>query len=505
MRVLLDTNILIHREARTVVRDDIGSLFRWLDELKFTKHVHPGTLAEIRKHADAEVVRTLNAKLGSYKVLKTLAPDTPEVADLRIHDKTDNDVLDTSLLAELAGGRVDTLITEDRGVHRKAMILGLSSVVFTIDSFLEKVTAENPSLADYKVLGIKRAYFGDVNLRDPFFDSFRDQYTGFDSWFNRKADETAYVCTPEDGSIMAFLYVKREGKDEDYSDISPTFSRASRLKIGTLKVVSNGFKLGERFLKIVFDNAHRYHVDEIYVTAFRRTPEEDRLIRLLEDWGFVGHGTKTSLAGTEQVFVRNFRPSFDSADPRRTYPYISRKTGKFIVSIYPTYHTELLPDSILNTESPDNFVENKPNRNAISKVFVSRSYDRGLSSGDVIVFYRTRSGTAPAHYTSVATTLGIVQDIVTNIPSKTAFIDACRKRSVFTDKELGRHWDYTPNNRPFIVNFLYVHSFPKRPNLMQLKDAHVIQSAPRGFEPLTAESFNKLLELTDADKGLVVD
>ena len=34
MRVLLDTNILIHREARTVVRDDIGSLFRWMDDLK---------------------------------------------------------------------------------------------------------------------------------------------------------------------------------------------------------------------------------------------------------------------------------------------------------------------------------------------------------------------------------------------------------------------------------------------------------------------------------------
>ena len=63
MRVLLDTNILIHREARTTVRDDIGSLFRWLDELNFIKCVHPGSLEEIKKHADPEVVRTLNVKL----------------------------------------------------------------------------------------------------------------------------------------------------------------------------------------------------------------------------------------------------------------------------------------------------------------------------------------------------------------------------------------------------------------------------------------------------------
>jgi hypothetical protein len=37
MRVLLDTNILIHREAATVVRADIGKLFFWLDKLKYEK------------------------------------------------------------------------------------------------------------------------------------------------------------------------------------------------------------------------------------------------------------------------------------------------------------------------------------------------------------------------------------------------------------------------------------------------------------------------------------
>jgi predicted nucleic acid-binding protein len=426
MRVLLDTNILIHREARTVVRDDIGTLFRWLDELKYGKCVHPGSLAEIKKHFDAEVVRTLTIKLGSYSVLKTLAKDTPEILALRVKDKSDNDALDTSLLAELMAGRVDALITEDRGIHAKSKRLGISAAVFTIDSFLEKVTAENPSLADYKVLAVKKAYFGDINLSDPFFNSFREDYVGFDHWFNRKADETAYLCTAEDDTIAAFLYVKREGKSEDYPDISPRFDRATRLKIGTFKVISNGFKLGERFLKIIFDNALQYEVEQIYVTAFRRTPEQDRLIRLLEDWGYLYYGTKVSQSGTEQVYVRDFSPRFDRIDPRRTYPFLSRNRKKFIVPIYPEYHTELLPDSILNTESPDDFVENRPNRNAISKVYVSRSYERGLRSGDTIVFYRTSSGKGPAHYTSVATTLGVVQDVVTNIQSKTAFINGNR-------------------------------------------------------------------------------
>jgi predicted nucleic acid-binding protein len=48
MRILLDTNIVIHREASTVVNSSIGILFRWLDKLKFDKCVHPVTLAEIK-------------------------------------------------------------------------------------------------------------------------------------------------------------------------------------------------------------------------------------------------------------------------------------------------------------------------------------------------------------------------------------------------------------------------------------------------------------------------
>lgn len=503
MRLLLDTNILIHREARTVVRDDIGTLFRWIDELKIEKCIHPGSVAEVKRHADPEVVRTLGVKLGSYSVLKTSAPDTTKIAEIRKGDRTPNDAVDTSLLAELAMGRVDALITEDRGIHRKAARLGMASSVFTIDSFLEKVTAENPTLADYKVLSVKKVHFGNINLQAPFFDSFREDYPGFDKWFNKKADEVAYVCTTESGNIVAFLYVKREGEGEGYSDVAPVLKPASRLKIGTFKVVSNGFKLGERFLKIVFDNALRYGVEEIYVTIFRRRPEQDRLIRLLEDWRFFHHGVKTSSAGSEEVYVRNFRPHIDAEDPRHSYPHISGAANKFIVPIYPSYHTELLPDSILRTESPENYIENRPNRNAISKVYISRSWERGLVTGDIVVFYRTASGGA-AHYTSVATTLGIVQEVVKDIRSEAAFIEICRKRSVFTNEELAEYWNWSRSNRPFVVNFLYVHSFPRRPNLKDLKEAGIINEAPRGFAPLSDNAFQKLLEISNADQRLVV-
>lgn len=505
MRVLLDTNVLIHREARTVVRDDIGTLFRWLDDLKYDKCIHPDSVAEVKKHADPAVVRTLGVKLGSYRQLKTRAPDTPGVAYIRQDDRTPNDAIDTSLLAEVAGDRVDVLITEDRGIHRKAARLGLAGRVFTIDAFLEKVTAENPTLADYRVLAVRKALFGDLDVHDGFFDSFRSDYPGFDSWFNHKADEPAYICTSDTGEIVAFLYLKREGLTEDYSDISPAFGRADRLKIGTFKVVSNGYKLGERFLKIVFDNALQYRVDEIYVTAFRRTADQDRLIRLLEEWGFAFHGTKGGAGvNAEQVYVRNFRPRVDASDPRQTFPYVAAPARKFVVPIRPEYHTELLPDSILNTESPDAFIENRPNRNALSKAYISRSIERGLRPGDIVVFYRTKSPDGPAWYTSVATSIGVIQDVIVGIPDLNAFLSACRKRSVFSDVELTEHWNYNRSNRPFVVNFLFVYSLPKRPNFKALTEAGVLVQAPRGFEPLSDSAFARLLEISHADSRFVV-
>src|SRR6266852_6132841 len=126
MRVLLDTNILIHREDATVVRGDIGRLFFWLDKLQCEKCVHPASLQEIGKHQDKRVRTTFEAKLQSYRVLKTMAPVSAAVQQVGAADKTDNDRNDTLLVSELNAGRVDALISEDRGLHAKALALGIA-------------------------------------------------------------------------------------------------------------------------------------------------------------------------------------------------------------------------------------------------------------------------------------------------------------------------------------------------------------------------------------------
>jgi hypothetical protein len=504
MRALLDTNIVIHREASTVIREDIGVLFNWLDRLHWTKCIHPLSIAEIRKHRDPKVVATFEAKLKNYVELKTEAPESSEIQSIRLTDKDDNDRNDTSLVKEVFARRVDFLITEDRGVHGKAKALGVADRVFTIDDFLEKVTAENPELATYRVLSVKKEHFGNINLADPFFTSFKNDYVGFAEWFNKKADEIAYVCKSDTRDLLAFLYLKAEDEREPYSDIVPSFAPRKRLKVGTFKVAMNGYKLGERFLKIIFDNALRARVAEIYVTIFNKDADQERLTALLLDWGFRKHGVKRSASGEELVLVRDFTPRADPVDSRGTFPFMSRRQRKFVVPIWPDYHTELLPDSILRTESPEDFVENKPNRNAIRKVYISRSIYRDLKPGDIIVFYRTASG-GSGHYTSVVTTVGIVESVTTQIANEQDFISLCRKRSVFSDDELKKWWNWNVRNRPFVVKFLYAYSLPKRPNLASLKEANIILEAPRGFEEISDAAFSELIKISNADKYLIID
>ena len=72
MRVLLDTNIVIHRENKRITNYSIGHLFRWLDRLKHDKVLHPHTISEIQKYRDPETQDVIAVKLESYELLKLI-------------------------------------------------------------------------------------------------------------------------------------------------------------------------------------------------------------------------------------------------------------------------------------------------------------------------------------------------------------------------------------------------------------------------------------------------
>ena len=505
MKVLLDTNIIIHREANKIINQEIGQLFNWLDRLKYTKCIHPITREELSKHLDPDVVKSISIKIDNYYSLKTKAPIHSEIqAIIDNADKNDNDRNDSIILNELINNRVDIFLTEDNNIHYKAHKLRINSKVLRIHEFLTQVVAENPELIDYKVLSVQKKHFGHININDAFFDTLRKDYQEFEIWFNKKADDFAYICQYAN-ELRAFLYLKVENESENYNNIIPSFQPKRRLKIGTFKVSLLGLHLGERFLKIVFDNALKQRVDEIYITLFDKQPSQLLLLGLLKQYGFIYWGQKETSNGIEQVLVRDFSHRYSDTYPRKSFPYISKNKDVYFVSIYPEYHTELFPDSILNTESPIDFVEDMPHRNSIRKVYISHSYERQLNKGDIILFYRTGG-----IYKGVVTTIGIIESTITNISNEKEFIEKChkQKRTVFTEGELKKYWNRFPRLKPFIVNLLYSYSLPKRLNLKRLIELGVFPDAtsiPRGFGKINWDAFLLILKESKSNEDIVVD
>ena len=88
MKVLLDTNIIIHREASKIYNQDIGQLFNWLDRLKYSKYIHPLTIEELNRYNDKNTLDTMNIKIESYNKLKHPAPLGSKI--LQISKDVDN-------------------------------------------------------------------------------------------------------------------------------------------------------------------------------------------------------------------------------------------------------------------------------------------------------------------------------------------------------------------------------------------------------------------------------
>lgn len=335
MRVLLDTNVVIHREAYKTSHLSIGQLFRWLDELKYNKCIHPITEIEIKSHANQETVRSMGLKMESYYTLKTIAPVNKRIQTIiDTQDKTQNDINDSLLLNEVVENRVDIFITEDRKLHQKAAGIGVGDKIYTISHFVEKCMSEHPELVNYKVLSIQKVYFGNINVGDNFFESFRNDYPDFN-------------------------------------------------------------------------------------------------------------------------------------------------------------------------KSPDEYKDNEPHRNALSKVYISHSYERALKPGDIILFYRTGG-----KYIGVATTLGIVEKVYNNIESPEQLIGICRKKTFFTSDQLLEFWDRYDHAKPFVVEFLYSYSFPKRPNLAKLVELGIvsdIMTVPRGFSKISLEQLYLILKESKSDESIIVN
>ncbi|ENH5063771.1 N-acetyltransferase [Pseudomonas aeruginosa] len=343
--------------------------------------------------------------------------------------------------------------------------------------------------------------FKDIDLTDPFFDSLKSSYKEFVEWFERKGNEKAYVFLKSSGALDGFLYLKLE--DGLVDDVLPPLPSAKRLKVGTMKINAHGTKMGERFIKKIIDHAISFAVDEVYVTVFK---EHEGLIQLLKKYGFMQQGVKKTLNGVELVLVKNMKSNYVSQF--QSYPLVSLKGVRcYVVAIDPRWHTRLLPDSMLSNESSD-IVEDISSANSIHKIYMAGMQGmENLRAGDVIVIYRMSDGQGPAHYRSVATSIGVVEEYrhISNFSCKQEFFRYCEPHSVFKAPELERLW--MRKNYPHVFKFSYNLALKKKVTRQVLIEELGFPGGNQywGFFEIPASHVKAVAKRGMIHEGLIVD
>ncbi|MGL4094823.1 GNAT family N-acetyltransferase [Agrobacterium cavarae] len=347
---------------------------------------------------------------------------------------------------------------------------------------------------------LKYESFADVDLSDPFFDSLREDYEGFNDWFVSKAQkgDEAYVIRDQNHSIQGFLYLKIE--EEEHSDITPNLPRARRVKVGTLKINAHGTRLGQRFIKKMVDWAVSNSINELYVTVFSK---HVHLIKLLERYGFEYWGKKSSSSGDENVLIKTIGRV--TGDLEKDYPVLDASRKAYILSIYPQFHTKLFPDSILKNETPD-IVKDISSSNSIHKIYICNLKGvESLRRNDVLVIYRTADG-GSAEYTSVATSMGVVEETrsIYDFHNEQEFLDYASPYSVFSVEELKNLW--RTKRYPKIIRFTYNVSLSKRPNRKSLiEDVGIDRDAYAGFMELSSEQLKKIAALGKINESIIIN
>lgn len=344
--------------------------------------------------------------------------------------------------------------------------------------------------------------FSEIDLSDPFFSSLKEDYAEFPKWFSSKSanGDMAYAFYNHKKRLDGFLYLKVEN-DIDPA-IAPPLPAGKTLKVGTLKINAHGTKLGERFIKKIFDHAINSNAELIFVTVFSK---HTKLVELFLRYGFESHGFKTSKNGIEEVLVR--RLNILTGDPVKDFPHFDfRDRRYYLLAIYPEYHSAFLPDSILNNESHD-IVQDVSHTNSIHKVYISGiNRTKNLRPGDLVLIYRTSDGKGPAYFRSVASSIGVIEEVrqIRSFSSENQFINYTKPYSIFTRDQLREY--FTNKKKSYIIKFTYNAALKKRIIRKRLIEECNISTLSRwDFVALTEHQLRWIAEAGEVNEGLIVD
>lgn len=437
MRILLDTNVIIDLEPTahehlSPLTMSAAELVRIALQHGVTIYQHPKVRQDLARDKDTARFQKRSILLNKYAVLPDPPGLWPSMTD-RIGKSAEgtNDFVDDHYLAAVFANAVDLLVTEDKGIHRKAALLDLHERVLRIDDALAAIRkffpvpapSEPPPLAE-------RTVAHSLDPHDPIVTSFREDYAPhFDKWLEkcqRQHRLTWVIRVPGSSYVKAFCIVKEENPNEHGL---PLTGRV--LKICSFKVSDEylGFRFGELLLKCVFDHAHSAGLDWLFVTIFEK---HAGLVALFEDFGFQQQPERTGLG--EIVLTKPLTPGPDDysiLDPWTLHfrfgPHAANlsEVPFFLVPIQPQYSEILFPETRRQTNLLE---EASPFGNAIRKAYLSASPIRRLNKADILLFYVSENY-------QVLLAAGIVEQILVSDDAE-EIARATARRTVFSFDEI---------------------------------------------------------------------
>lgn len=331
----------------------------------------------------------------------------------------------------------------------------------------------------------------------------REDYDGFDKWFEEKCLRQHRDCWIIDiDNRLAGLVIR---KDETHAEARTVHPGQRILKICTFKISPDfrGEKLGEHLLKKVlwFAQANRY--DVVYLTAFAK---QDFLVALLLTFGFevtrtlgngelmversMHHGSLITLPASTDPLSHDF-----SIYPRY---YDGSGVGKFVVPIQWQYHIVLFPEIAEAAPLPlfpsDRFVveadvgSDRTPGNTIRKVYVCRAQTRQLRPGAVLLFYLSKSDMNRSQH---VTSIGVVEQTQL-AASLTDLMRAVGRRSVYSQRDLAA---MNPHEASpvLVIDFLLIgHLEPPVPLATLLSTGVFSSRPPQSISSVAEAAFERL-------------
>ena len=494
MRVLLDTNIFIYREDDRILTDNLQELLRLLNKIKVEILIHPLSFEELRKDRDKERREVILSKVKAYPILE-LPPDP--IKNKKYLDAIGKDIeIDDNILYAVYKDAVDFLITEDRGIHKKASRLGIDDRVFLIDEALRIFETYTHKEKVISPPALKEDFVYNLNLSDPIFDALKRDYEEFEGWFKNisRKGRKCWVHYRKDGSIGALLIYKFE---DEAIEATPPLPKKNRLKISTFIVTHVGHKIGELFIKLSIDISIKNELSEIYLSHF--TEPDDRLVELISEYGFFK--VSKNKRG-EDIFIKKLMATEmeEGLHPleiaKKFYPsfYDGWRVKKFLVPIQPEYHNRLFTDfggrQTKVTEHDGVFIVEG---NTIKKAYLTHSKILKMKPGNIVVFYRSKDQ-------SRITSLGIVESVNVRVQNPEKIITFVGKRTVYSRGEIEEYAE-----KPTTVILFLHHLHLNNPlHLDELKDWGVLTSAPQSIIEISHDSYLKIKSRGGIDERFTV-